>query len=308
MKERSMLLFNVLLLFVMLLWGVNVVAIKVLVEYLPPATMQGLRVLAAGVVLIVIIFVFKEMKQMKIPKASVRPVIYATLLGVTGHHFFLALGLAGTSAGNAALILALLPLATSVSAMLLLNDTLTRVRLTGVILGLAGVAVILFTGDEEFGGATLGDFFVFVSMIVQALSFIFIKKATNYVQPRVMTGVMFVPGSLLLLLLGFGFERNEWSAFFEAPFAIWVVFFGSAVLATAIGHQLYNAAIQNIGAGQTAVYNNFVPFFGLVSSALFLGEPIYATQLLGFLLIVPGVLLGTGYVEQLLIKKRKKAY
>jgi EamA domain-containing membrane protein RarD len=66
---------------------------------------------------------------------------------------------------------------------------------------------------------------------------------------------------------------------------------------------VFNAAIQQIGAGQTAIFNNFVPFFGLLFAVLFLNETITTYQLIGFLFIVAGVLFGTGYIERQWIKK-----
>lgn len=77
-------------------------------------------------------------------------------------------------------------------------------------------------------------------------------------------------------------------------------------MATGVGYIVFNAAIQQIGAGQTAIFNNFVPFFGLVFSALFLNETITASQLIGFVFIVAGVLFGTGYIEKLRDKKHKR--
>ncbi|CAN7675063.1 DMT family transporter [Peribacillus frigoritolerans] len=69
---------------------------------------------------------------------------------------------------------------------------------------------------------------------------------------------------------------------------------------------MFNAAIQEIGAGQTAIFNKFVPFFGLVFSALFLNETITASQLIGFVFNISGVLFGTGYIEKLRDKKHKR--
>lgn len=77
-------------------------------------------------------------------------------------------------------------------------------------------------------------------------------------------------------------------------------------MATGIGYIVFNAAIQQIGAGQTAIFNNFVPFFGLVFSVIFLNEIIKTSQLVGFVFIVAGVLFGTGYIEKLWIKRRRQ--
>ncbi|WP_269758008.1 DMT family transporter [Thalassobacillus sp. C254] len=143
-------------------------------------------------------------------------------------------------------------------------------------------------------------------MATQALSFIFIRQATSTISPALMTGYMFIVGSFFLLGLSVVFEPNGIKEMFTAPLYVWAIFIGSAVLATALGHQLFNGAIQKIGAGETAVFNNFVPFFGLVSSALLLGENITMPQIASFIFIVIGVLFGTGYVEKKFILYKNK--
>ena len=285
----------------MLCWGLNIVMLKVLVQYIPPVSMQALRILIAGVVVLLFLFLTRQFKW--VGKGKWKFILLAALFGVLGHHIFLALGLTLTTASNTSLILALLPLATSILAVIFLHDKLTKLRVVGLVLGLVGVMIIiLFGGNSELSTVNIGDIFIFLSMAFQAVSFIFIKKATATTDSKIVTGMMLVSGSFLLFLFSFLLERNGLSSLADVPSFIWGVFFASAIIATAIGHLLFNYAIHKIGAGQTVVFNNFVPFFGLVSAAIFLGEKITIVQVLGFVVIIIAVLLGTGYVDE----KRKE--
>ncbi|WP_018922334.1 DMT family transporter [Salsuginibacillus kocurii] len=297
--------FYTLLLVVMILWGLNVVALKIVVDYMPPATMQALRIFSAGLVVLGFMIVCKDFKQMKKARPALGSIVMACLLGVVGHHFFLAVGLQTTTATNTSLILALVPLTTAVFAMIFLGDPLTKTRLLGILSGFGGVFLILNAGDGSLGTLSSGDGFVLLSMAVQALSFIFIRRATVYIHPRPLTGLMFMGGSAILLVMSFLLEPGGFAVMFSAPVSVWLVFAGSAILATAVGHQLYNGAIQRIGAGEAAIFNNFVPFFGVVSSVIFLNETAYPAQWIGFLFIVLGVLLGTGYIEQKVLTGRR---
>ncbi|SFE35675.1 DMT family transporter [Alteribacillus iranensis] len=291
---------------VMILWGLNVVALKVLVDHMPPASMQALRVLAAGLVIVVIITWNREWKKLK--ATEWKYMLIAAGLGVTAHHLLLAYGLTLTSAVNTSLILALVPLTTSILAVLFLGDRLTKWRLFGVLLGFIGVFFINAAGTgSSIGALSIGDIIVFLAMFVQAASFIYIKKATNTVQPRLLTGCMFIAGALGIGMYSVWAEPGGFLRVFEAPLYVWLVFLGSSVFATALGHQLFNRSIQKIGAGETAVFNNLVPFFGLISSAVLLNENVGAAQWIGFIIIVIGVLLGTGYVEQKWFHHRKIA-
>lgn len=293
-----------LLVLVMFIWGLNVVAIKFLVNEVPPITMQGIRIFVAGICAITVLYFLKDLR--KLTKKEWLFAGLAALFGQLGHHTFLALGLVETTAANAGLILGLIPLATVILTMIFLRDRPTLLRLIGILLGFTGVAVIVLQNGEGIGVVSRGDLFIFLSMSTQALSFILIKQITKTLSARQLTAVMLLIGSVFITSISFVFEPNGVSAMTGKSATVWAVFFASAIIATGLGHILYNAAIQQIGAGETAVFNNLVPFFSLVGAFLFLGEAIRFTQVLGFILIVIGVLLGTGYLEMKMIARIEK--
>ncbi|MFA9557724.1 DMT family transporter [Evansella sp. AB-rgal1] len=300
MKEKSLLFTYGIIFFVVITWGLNIVMVKVLVEYFPPVTMTALRILLAGVVAMSMIVV--SMKMRKLTKKEWIYTIGGGLLGIAAHHYFLTMGLTLTNASNAVVILALVPVTTSIFAVIFLGDRLTKWRLLGISLAFSGVALTQGGVQEAIA---LGDIYVFVSMVVQALSFIFIRKATVTVDPRQMTSMMLLIGAVGVLIVSFILEPGSLVYMVGAPWGVYVIFLISAVLSTAIGHFLFNAAIKRIGAGQTAVFINLVPFIGLVGSAIFLNEQVYWYQTLGFLIIVVGVLFGTGYIERTFMKKKQ---
>ncbi len=151
-----------------------------------------------------------------------------------------------------------------------------------------------------------GELYLFIAILVQAISFIFVKKATATLDSKQVTTVMFLVGSIGLLIISFITEPGGIRAMTSAPIFIYFLFIVSGVLATGVGYIVFNEAIKQIGAGQTVIFNNFVPLFGLVFSVFFLKETITTSQLIGFVFIVTGVLFGTGYIEKLWVKKYKK--
>ncbi|MGO4887460.1 DMT family transporter [Anaerobacillus sp. MEB173] len=305
MRELPKLLIYGLLVTVMFIWGLNVVAIKMLVESFPPLTMTSIRVFAGS--LVVVATVFLQRKFRMLTRQEWLFVSGAIVLGVIGHHFFLALGLEKTSASNAGIILGLVPLSTSIFAMIFLHDHLTKLRLIGIILGFTGVVFVVMQTNGSLGNISIGDLFVFGAMLTQALSFIFIKKATDTLDSLQVTAVMLFVGSILMFSISLFFvEPGRTTEMTTGSALLWVVFFWSAIIATGFGHMLYNAAIHRLGAGQTAIFINLSPFFALVGAYFFLGEIIVISQLLGFLLIVVGVIFGTGYIDEQIEKRNAK--
>lgn len=303
MSQKRMLFTYGLVFLVTLIWGLNMVLVKVLVEELPPQTMTALRILMAGMTAFIIMIVGKSFKRLS--KREWVYVLLGMIFGVVIHHSLIALGLTMIGAGNASLILALVPITTAILAVLFLGEQLTKLRIVGFVLALMGVFFIQ-------GGSFLtihlsqGELFLFIAMFVQAVSFIFVKKATATLDSKQVTTMMYGIGSVGLIIISFIFEPNGFSAMLSGSLFTYFLFFVSGVIATGLGYVVFNGAIQKIGAGKTVIFNNFVPLFGLLFSALFLNEPISVSQMTGFLFIVAGVILGTGYFERMRSKKQSK--
>lgn len=301
MEQKRLLLTYGLVFFIMVLWGLNVVIIKVLVEDLPPQTMTAFRIMIAGITALSIIIIRKSFRRLS--KREWLYTILGMVFGVILHHLFMAVGLTMIDASNASLILALVPLTTALLSVVFLGEQLTRWRLIGIILGLTGV---FYIQGSSFDGMQLsrGELYLFLAMLVQAISFIFVKKATATLDSKQLTTVMFLAGSIGLLIISFITEPGGVQAMTSAPLFIYFLFVVSGIVATGVGYIVFNEAIKQIGAGQTVIFNNFVPFFGLIFSALFLNEKITASQLIGFVFIVTGILFGTGYIEKQWEKKK----
>lgn len=274
---------------VMFLWGMNVTALKTLVQYFPAITIQSVRVFTAGIVVFIILAMLKKIRKPT---------------NVTLHHLFLGLGLSKTSAVNGGLILGMGPLLTALMAILLLGTRLTRIKVIGFVSGGVGITLTVLGGGDGLSGISIGDLFIFFSILSQAISFIIISKASKTMDPRLLTGYMFILGSTILFVIGLWSEPDGVASLTTGSMSLWLIFLGSAVLATAIGHMLYNDIIGRVGPAETSIFLNLNTFFSLIGAAIFLNEIITAYHLLGLLFIIIGVLLGSGAVEELMIKRK----
>lgn len=284
------------------IWGLNMVFLKVLVTELPPATMTAFRIMTAGVTTLIIVIFLKSYRRMT--KQEWIYILIGTLFGVILHHLFIAKGLVLINASNASLILALLPITTAIMGVLFLGEQMTKFRLVGFLLALIGV---FFIQGGTFSGMVFsrGELYLFIAMFVQAMSFIFVRKLTFTLDSKQATSMMFLLGSSVLLVISLFTEPGGISAMFSAKLSTYLVFFASGIVATGIGFIIFNGAIQRIGAGNTVIFNNLVPLFGLVFSAIFLRDIITPIQMSGFIFIVLGVLFGTGYIEMVVLKRKQ---
>nr|WP_175989650.1 DMT family transporter [Bacillus sp. Marseille-Q1617] len=294
------------LVFIMMVWGFNVPALKTLVTEFTPVTITALRIFTAGITVFIILGI---MKKVRIPtRRESLFIIGGGLLNVVSHHYFLSVGLTQTTSTNGGLILGTGPLLTALLASILLRNRPTVIKVIGFILGGIGVSIIVLSGGEGIGNLNRGDGMVFISIFSQALSFIIISRAAKTLDPRLLTGYMLVFGSVILFMIGLMKEPGGLTHLGHASVGIWVLFFASAMLATAVGHMLYNHSIGKLGAAETSIFLNLNTFFSLIGAALFLGEKITSYHLLGLLFIILGVICGAGTLEELIQKRKRQRF
>lgn len=287
----------------MLFWGLNVSLLKLLINEIPPLVMQGTRIFVAGITLFIILLVLK--KQIIYKEMPWKLLLLASFLGVIAHHSLLATGMQETTAIKTSLILGLAPLITAIIAVLTRSTSLTVISFCGFVIGFIGIVVAVVDNVSEVVSVVAGDFLVLVSIIAQALSFFVIRRITLTIPPIVVTAYLLTIGSLILMVFSFIINPKSYAVFTQLDMTIWGVFIFSAVFATAVGHSLYNSMIKKIGTAETAIFTNLSTIFALIGAAVIIGEEIHLSQIIGCLLIVIGVLIGTGGVEEW-IRKRKQ--
>ncbi|KMJ59068.1 membrane protein [Bacillus sp. LL01] len=284
------------LLVIMIFWGTNVPLVKILVENLSPVTMTAFRVMTAGLTVFLILTIFK---LVRLPtKKEAMYIFLGAFLNVVCHHYFLSLGLKGTTGTNAGIILGSGPVLTALIAAVFIKKKTNLLRWIGFILGGAGVTVTILVGSNGVSEVNLGDIYVFLSILTQAFSFILISKLAKTLDPRLLTGYMLVIGAGVLLIIGLITEPGAVKEFADISWKVWLAFFTSAIVATALGHMSYNFIIGKIGPAEASIFLNFTPFFALIGSVFMLGEKVTYFHLIGLFLIVVGVLLGSGALER----------
>ncbi|MFD1861308.1 DMT family transporter [Planococcus chinensis] len=295
----------ILLVFIMFAWGMNVPAMKYLTAEMGPVTMTSLRIFLAGVTVFAILAAFKLIRW---PTRAEWPyVAAAALLNVVVHHYLIAVGISLTSGTNSGLIIGTSPIMTAVFSLLLLKLSPTKWQWLGFILGFTGVAATVLAGNAETSSGSIGDLYILLAIVAQVMSFMIISKASKTLDPRLLTAYMFIFGSFGIFLISLFLEPGEWRRFAEMEPLFWSILIGSGIIATALGHMLYNHALGQVGPPKAAIFINLNTFFALLGSAWFLGETITLYHMLGFVVIVLGVLLGSGAAEELWRKRIQEA-
>jgi drug/metabolite transporter (DMT)-like permease len=291
--RRQALRVQATLLVAMVIWGLNVPAVKVLVRWFDPLLLASVRMVVASIVLTAIVL-WKRCSLRVISGRAWVALGACGVLMVYFNQFLFAEGLLRSTATNASLIMALSPLVSALIAALAFGEALTAQRIAGVLLGLAGVgAVVLSHPGAGVSRASLGDLMLASGVVSFAAGGAIVQRLAQRVHPLAISWAIYVIGTVLLVLHRAGSGAPLGLAIVFPGWHPWTLVLFSGVLATAVSNLVWNDAIARIGVARTAVFLYWVPVFGVAFAGLFLGEQLTAWHLAGFAAVMGGTYLGT---------------
>ncbi len=179
-----------------------------------------------------------------------------------------------------------------VAGLLLADERLTGAKLTGAVLGLAGVAVIM--GADALSGLDLRDL-AQIAILGAGLSYSFASvwgKVALRNQPVEVNALGMLIGSTVLMIPLVLIFDGVPSFSYSAP--VWASLFGIAWLATALAYLLYFGILKRAGAANLMLVTLMVPPFAVGLGAAFLGERLGIEALIGFTLIAAGLAVTDG--------------
>lgn len=282
-----------LLIMVVVLWGINSVSIKYLTHFFPPMALAPIRLCLASSFLLPI--VLHQQGYQKLPRKAWAPIGGIALFCIFLHQIALTIGLNTTSGIHGVLILGLNPLFTTMLASFFLKETFTLAKGIGILLGFSGLLFVV-SGNAQDGASLTGDLIMCIATITFVIGSLFVKSATVYVSPLVITAYSHTLAAIGLLLLGL-FINPVWT--YPGSFGFWpiVVLLFSSFMSTAVGALLWNMSIQKVGASTASLFQNAAPIVGVLASALFLGEQLSWHHFVALTFVVLGVSLGTGILQ-----------
>ncbi|MCP1642379.1 DMT family transporter [Pseudomonas citronellolis] len=194
-----------------------------------------------------------------------------------------------TSAAQAGMITALLPLLVAVGAFLLLHERIARNTWAGFALAVLGALWLTLAGepDQHAPQPLLGNFFELLAMVCATGYTLLLKHLSARYSPFILTAMQAFIGSVFFLPLAVVGSGVPPAPSGQGLFAL--VYLGSVVTVGAYG--LYNFGVSRLPASQATGFINLIPVFTLVFAWLLLGERLNGQQLLAAGLVFAGVAL-----------------
>jgi drug/metabolite transporter (DMT)-like permease len=292
-----------LLLLLAVLWGGSFFFAKVALATIPALTLVALRTGIAALALLV----FLAVRGIALPRSAKAWGRYL-VMGLLNNAIPFALinwGQTQIDSGLAAILNATTPLFTVLLAHLVTADErLTRNRVAGVVLGFAGVVVMIGPSAlRGLGLAGLGKLAVVGAACSYACAGLYGRRLA-LLPPVANACGMLVASSLVMLAVALvvdgpgGFARG-----LAAGPPIWASLAALALLSTALAYIVYFRILATAGATNLLLVTFLIPVSALLLGGLVLGERPDWTSFAGMALIF----LGLGAVDGRLLARLKSA-
>jgi drug/metabolite transporter (DMT)-like permease len=285
---------DLLLLLMVVIWGSNFSAVKYALRDFPEVSFNALRLLLASAVFLVAIAVVRARantgRRPPEPPLTLREWRVIVLLGVLGTGFYQLLFLAGvarTSVANSSLIFGCTPVTVAILSSVAGHDRLTAARWAGAALSFSGIYTLVGHRAALSTSTLLGDAMVFGAMVCWSIYSVIAQPLLKTHSPLVVTGWAMVVGTAMYLaVVGVAVLGTDWAAISTTSYGLMAA---SSLLALAFAYIVWYTAVQRIGSARTAVYSNVTPIVAMIVAAIWLGEQVSRTQVLGAALILSGI-------------------
>jgi len=274
------------------LWGSIGVVSRALMDTVPPVVMAAARWgVALGVLLPLVWSERSEIVQAL--RSDWKRLLFLTLVGGAPQSALVYTGLASSTAIHLGLLNSTIPVLIILISWGWHARKPRRLEGIGLTISLAGVLLILAHGDLR---ALLqlqfnpGDLLMLVAMVVWAIYTLGLQDRPRSLSLFAFVFVMALMGELLTL----PFAALQWAqaggVHLGARELLGLLYIGA--FATLVSTALFGYGVERVGAVRAGILIHLMPVFSALFAALFIGERLFAYDVLGFVLVAGGATLG----------------
>lgn len=271
--------------------GLYPILINYTTKFMPPLLFAGASALVAAAILIPYLIFTKQVHKIFDRR------VFPYLLGVTffiviAPLAFIYVGSSKTTSINTTLLLQIELLFTFIICGAFFREKITRQRILGGLVILAGASVVLFKGSPAGLAVNLGDLLIVAGTAFYPIGNIFAKRALGMTSPSVILFVRSFLGGLALLALSFAFEKYalSFSGYVARDFFFILI---NGLLLQLAAKILWYQGLKRIDITKAVSIGIAMPAFSLLYAFLFLKEVPSQTQWIGFFAILAGLLVIT---------------
>ncbi|GGY63924.1 DMT family transporter [Pseudoduganella albidiflava] len=255
--------------------GSAVVASKIVAATLPPFTATLLRY-AMALPFFLVLMRWQGTRLPEMPRSDWVLLVLQSAAGAIGYTALLMAGLREASAGDAAIIVGLLPLVSALFAVLALGERPHGALWLALAVALAGVLLATGAGSEA-ARSWRGNLLVLGAVVCESVFILLNRKMKTSVPPLALSVLMTAIG--LVLSAAAALPEAPWSLAYGRTALLAIAYY--ALVPTVAGYLLWYAGAARIGAAEASLMTAVAPVAALFLAAVVLHEPVTPAQLAG---------------------------
>src|SRR4029077_17474373 len=157
----------ILLASITVLWGCNWPVLKIAVTELPVFTFRSISLMIGVIGMFIVCRI--EGKPWSLPRRDVLPCFFVAMTTITGWNLASTLGLLHMAPGRASILAFTMPLWAALLAVPMLKERMTGLRVLGLALGLAGMAMLIWPDRANLARDPLGPIYMIAAAVLWAL-------------------------------------------------------------------------------------------------------------------------------------------
>ena len=271
-----------------IVWGSTYLAIRVTVETLPPLVTGGVRFIAAGLVMAVFLRIKRGSDGFGFSAKELGAAAFVGTALIVGGNGLVMVAEQYVPSGVASLLIATVPL------WVILFRTMARDRvpggtLAGVVLGFAGVALLVLPGDRPESAPIGGMLLLLLASFFWAGGTFSSRRVTLPADPFTSTSLQMITGGAVSLVVGV--VRGELGGIDPATFSTrsLVAFLYLVIVGSLFAFTAYVWLLQHAPVSKVATYAYVNPVIAVFLGWLVLGEELTVFVLAGAAVIVSSV-------------------
>ena len=279
------------LLLLALLWGGSFLFMRISVPEFGPMAMVEIRVAVAAAVLVPLLL---RQHRAGVLTANWRGLAFVGIANSAIPFTLFAYAMLTVTSGFGAILNSAAPLFGAVVAFIWLRERLPWIRMAGLVIGFAGVALLVW-GKPTF--AVGGDAWAIVAAIAASLSYGFsptyMKLKLGHVPPLAIATGSQIVAAIVVAPLAIAFWPSV-----NPSLVAWLSAIALGVGCTGLAYILYFRLIRNIGPTRAIAVTFLIPGVGMLYGVVFLGERVTLGMIVGCAVILFGTAMAMGIVRR----------
>jgi drug/metabolite transporter (DMT)-like permease len=276
----------------MLFWAGNINVGRYAAGHVPPIALGTLRWIGATLILLPFALPYLRTDWPLIRKHAAMLTLLS-LLSISAYNTLTYYGLQYTEAINAVILQSTGSLILVAFTFLLFGERLGPWQLFGMLLSLAGVAVVVSRGDWNaflHYRLNVGDFILLAAIESYSLYSALLKKRPP-LHPMSFVALTMGWGSVLLLPFLAAEIAGGRSIPIDANSVLIIAYV--VIFPSLLAHFFFFRGVELIGANRAAPMMYLIPVLATALAIAFLGEQLHPFHVAGFVLVLGGVLIAT---------------